>query len=135
MNRLRWISLLYYIGALYDGVLGIAFLLFWARIFDWYGVPPPNHAGYVQFPAALLIIFGLLFLAIARAPVANRNLIPYGILLKVSYCAVIFGHWFTAGIPNMWKPFAVCDFIIMLLFLWTYAVLGREARPATPAAT
>ena len=37
-------------------------------------VTPPNHWAYVQFPAALLVIFGLMFVAIAQDPVANRGI-------------------------------------------------------------
>ena len=53
---------------------------------------PPNHWGYVQFSAALLIIFGLMFLAAARRPIANRNLLPYCFLLKIAYSGVVFDH-------------------------------------------
>jgi hypothetical protein len=82
--------------------------------------------GYVQFPAALLLIFALMFLAIARDPVGRRHLIPYGILLKVSYCGVVFFHWFTAGVPYMWKPFAVIDIVFLALFGWAYGSLRRS---------
>jgi hypothetical protein len=42
----------------------------------------PNHPAYVQFPAALLIIFVLMFVTIARDPARFRHLIPFGVLLK-----------------------------------------------------
>jgi hypothetical protein len=75
-------------AALYDGVFGAVFLIAPGLVFEWVNVTPPNHWAYVQFPAALLIIFGLMFAAIARNPVGNRNLIIYGFLLKVSYCGI-----------------------------------------------
>ena len=115
---------LFLVAAAYDGVLGLAFLAAPARVFTAFGVEPPNHWGYVQFPAGLLIVFALMFLAVARRPVENRNLIPYGILLKVSYCATVFGWWATAGIPTLWKPFAIADLAFAVLFLWTYRVIG-----------
>lgn len=125
MKSQGWISPLFYISALYDGVLGLAFLFAPAALFDWYGVTPPNHFGYVHFPGALLITFALLFLAVARNPVANRNLIPYGMLLKVSYCGVVFYHWISGGIPGMWKPFAWFD----LAFLVLYVVAYKQLKP------
>jgi hypothetical protein len=79
----------------------------------------------VQFPAALLIVFALMFIAIAREPVRNRNLIPYGILLKVSYCSIAFYHWSVGGIPGMWKPFAVFDLVFLILFGLAYLSLGK----------
>ena len=129
MKRLRAVSVLFYLAALYDGVLGVAFLVAAPALFDWVGVTPPNHFGYIHFPAALLIVFALLFLSIARRPEINRHLIPYGILLKISYCAVVFYHWFTAGIPFIWKPFAIVDVAFLVLFVWAYAVLGKPRSP------
>jgi hypothetical protein len=125
MHSRKWIATLFYFGFLYDAVLGLGFLLFQNSVFEWFNVPPPNHPGYVQFPAALLITFSLLYLAVARNPVANRNLIPYGMLLKVSYCSVVFWHWFTAGLPGMWKPWAIFDLVFLALFWWAYRALGK----------
>ena len=82
--------------------------------------------GYVQFPSALLIVFALMFLAVAAAPRRNRNLIPYGVLLKVSYCAVAFYYWFTIDVPSIWKPFAVIDLAMAVLFIWAYMALRKE---------
>ena len=133
MKSHRGISWLFYIGAAYDAILGIAFLFFAARIFEWWKVTPPNHMGYVQFPGALLLVFALMFVVIARNPVGNRNLIPYGILLKVTYCAVVSWHWLLHGIPDMWKPFAVMDALLGILFLWAYVHLRRSGkRPEDP---
>jgi hypothetical protein len=133
MEKTRWISRLFVLAACYDGLLGLLFLVAAGRVFDWFGVTPPNHFAYVQFPAALLIVFALMFVAIAREPVRNRNLIPYGILLKVSYCSIAFFHWSLGGIPGMWKPFAVFDLIFMILFGWAYMTLGdfREREENT----
>ena len=72
MNVPKWIAPLFFLSALYDGVLGILFLFAPGAAFDWFDIVPPNHPGYVQFPAALLLIFALIFLRIARDPVANR---------------------------------------------------------------
>jgi hypothetical protein len=119
-----WISPMFYIAALYDGVLGLAFLFAAPALFQWFDVTPPNHFGYVHFPGALLITFALLFLTVARKPMANRNLIPFGMLLKLSYCGVVFYHWIGAGIPGMWKPFAWCDLGFLVLFIVAYIQLN-----------
>ena len=126
MRRKPAITLLFGVAAAYDGILGVAFLIAAPALFEWLGVTPPNHYGYVHFPAALLIIFGLIFLSITREPVARRHLIPYGMLLKVSYCSVVFYHWIAAGIPDIWKPFAWADLVFLVLFIWAYRYLGRD---------
>lgn len=132
MKRSPAIPLLFYVAAVYDGVLGVAFLAAGPALFEWVGVTPPNHFGYVHFPAALLIVFALMFLSVARRPIENRSLIAYGMLLKVSYCAVVFYHWLTEGIPFIWKPFAIADLAFLVLFAWAYVHLG-DATARQPA--
>lgn len=117
------ITVLFIIAALYDGVLGLAFLITGESLFQTFQVPPPNHFGYVHFGAALLLVFALMYFMIAKKPEANRNLIPYGMLLKVSYCSVTGYHWFTAGIPYIWKPFFFFDLIFLGFFAWAYACI------------
>ncbi len=124
----KTVSVTFYIAAIYDGVLGIVFLISPQSLLRSLGVPEPPLPGYIQFPAALLVVFAIMFLAIARRPVRNRSLIPYGILLKASYCGVVFWYWAFDSISNIWKPFAVFDLIFLLLFLWLYAELGKAAR-------
>jgi hypothetical protein len=100
-------------------------------LFERFQVTPPNHFGYIQFPAALLIVFALMYAAVARRPITNRNLIPYGMLLKVSYCGVAFYHWFAAGIPWIWKPFAILDLIFLVAFLWAYSSIPPTVPDAS----
>jgi hypothetical protein len=122
------IPLLFAIAAVYDGLLGLVGLLATGWFFELFGVTPPNHPGYVQFPAALLVVFAMMFVAVARNPAKNRDLIPYGMLLKVSYAGVVLFHWLTAGLPWVWKPFAICDLVFLALFWWAYRELRRAAR-------
>lgn len=128
MKPARWISPLFVLAAVYDGGLGLLFLAAPNWMFDLYQVTRPNHPGYVQFPALLLIIFGLMFLAIACNPADNRRLIPYGILLKLAYCGVTLWYWMVARwLPDMWKPFAWIDLVMALLFFWAYLTLRGPA--------
>ncbi len=126
MNKLKQITATFYIASVYDGVLGLAFLFAAPSIFRWTDVTPPNHFGYVQFPGALLVVFALMFCTIAQKPLENRNLIPYGILLKLSYSGLVFYYWAAEGIPDFWKPWAIADAVFMVAFIWAY----RALRPA-----
>jgi len=128
MNARLLTSLLFAAAAIYDGVIGIAFLLFANPIFGWLEITPPNHFGYVQFPAALLLVFAALFTAIARDPLANRHLIIYGMGLKLSYCGVVLFHWITTGLPWIWKPFCLADLVFLILFTWAWTTL----KPSDP---
>lgn len=129
MTLPKWISPLYWIAAAYDGALGILFLAAPGWVFERFNVAPPNHMAYVQFSAALLIIFALIFAAIARDPMANRSQMIYGILLKVAYCTISAYYWVTTDIPIIWKPFVFCDLLMGILFIVAYlSVPGRAAR-------
>ncbi len=127
MNVPKWISPLFWFAALYDGVLGLLFLAGPGWVFDRFGVTPPNHFGYVQSPAALLLVFALMFIAIARDPVACRGMIWYGILLKVAYCGLTFYYWVASDVPWIWKPFAVVDLVMGLLFAVALVMLKPKA--------
>lgn len=135
MKKIKTMTFLFVVTAVYDGLLGISFLFVGNNVFRYFNITPPNHIGYVQFPAALLIIFALMFIKIAKEPVKNRHLIPYGILLKISYCAIVFYHWFSTEIPYIWKPFAIFDLLFLVLFLWAYLSLGNSSTLFRPKRT
>ena len=124
---LFWIRLLFAICGLYDFLIGLAFLSFGPQIFDAAGIPPPNHWGYIQFAALLLMVFGVLFFAVAYQPNANRNLLPFGMLLKLSYVGLVAYYWVTTDVPLLFKPFAVIDAAMLVFFLLVYSK-GSAAR-------
>ena len=93
MNKHNSIRILFYASVVYDAILGLALLLFSESILNLFNIVPPNHQGYLQFPALLLLVFSIMYFQIAKDPYKNAALIPYGISLKVSYCLVVFWHW------------------------------------------
>jgi len=127
MKTPLWVPILFWLAALYDGLLGLVFLVAPGYLFQYFGVTPPNHFGYVQFPAALLLIFTLMLAQVAVDPIRHRDLIPYCILLKVAYVAVSGWHWFSAGIPGMWKPFTVIDAVTAVSFVVAFSLLNKQS--------
>jgi hypothetical protein len=123
----QWLRPLFLLAAAYDGILGLAFIFAPASIFAMYGVEPPNHMAYVQFPAMLLVLFAIMFYQIAMNPVGNRNLILYGCGLKVSYCSLAFWYMFTTSIPSMWVPWAYADLVFLVLFILSWRSI--RSRP------
>lgn len=119
MNTLLPVRIIFGVAAIYETVLGLAFIVAGPAIFTAAGIEPPNHWGYLHFPAGLLVIFGYMFLQIARDPLANRGFVPYGILLKVCYVATVGWHWYSGGVPPMWKYLAAADLALALLFFWS----------------
>jgi hypothetical protein len=123
--------LLFAIAGGYDFIIGVAFLGFGPQLFDATNVPHPNHWGYLQFASLMLMIFGLMFCAIASDPIAHRNLIPYGMLLKLSYVAVVSYYWATTDVPLLFKPFAIIDAAMFILFVMAYRALAQP-QSASP---
>jgi len=115
------IRLLFSIAGVYDFGIGLAFLFFGPQLFETFGVPPANHWGYIQFGSLMLVIFGIMFFAVAYDPVANRNLMLYGMMLELSYTALIAYYWVSMDCPLMFKPFAVIDALMFIFFLLVYA--------------
>lgn len=127
MKPERVASIVFGASAIYDGLLGLVFLLWPGRMYLQFAVTPPNHWAYVRFPAIVLIIFGVMFLQVALKPALNRNLMPYGILLKGAYAGTVFAYWLVKGLPDMWKPFAFADTVFLLLFAWCWMKLAPKA--------
>jgi hypothetical protein len=123
----KWVRPLFIVAGLYDGILGLAFLMVPLQIFEMYGVTPPNHLAYIQFPALLLILFAMMFFRIALDPVGRRELMLYGCGLKIAYCAVAFFYNITTGIPSMWMPWAWMDLAFLVLFIVAWVQVGKAA--------
>jgi|ERR1035441_4548562 hypothetical protein len=122
----KWIKFLFIVSGVYDALLGVAFLLFGAEVFRLAGVTPPNHMGYVHFPALLLILFGVMFLRIARDPHGRREWIPFGMGLKASYFGLVFWYQLHGGIPTLWIPWAWADLAFFLIFLAAWRSLRKQ---------
>jgi hypothetical protein len=92
------IRMIFLVAGLYDLLLGLGFVFFGPEIFEKTGVPPPNHWGYIQFGA----------------------LLPYGMLLKLSYFGLVTYYWATTDCPLIFKVFALIDAVMLVLFLLAY---------------
>ena len=124
------VKALFVVAGIYEGLLGLAFLLFPYQIFEMFAVEPPNHLGYVQFPALVLVVFAAMFFRVASDPARYRELIPYGCGLKVSYCGLVFYYEVSGGIPAMWIPFAWADLAFLVLFVLAWMGTRSELRHA-----
>jgi hypothetical protein len=127
MKSLLSVRIMFVIAALYDGLLGLAFIVAGPHLFDLAKITPPNHWGYVHFAAGTLVLFGYMFLMIALRPIENRNLVLYGMLLKVCYISTVGWHWFHGGLPALWTWFGVADTAFLALFFWSMIRLEAAA--------
>jgi len=136
--KTNWIRWVFASSALYDGILGLVFLSGPGRVFDAFHVRRPNHFGYVQFPALLLIIFAGMFARIDFDPQRLRELMLYGAGVKAAYCSVVFYHHIFGNIPQLWVPLAYAGLAFLALFLAAWMQTrpradGRKGLGATSA--
>jgi hypothetical protein len=123
----KWIKVLFIVAGIYDLLLGFASVVAAPQIFRAAGVAPPNHWGYVYFPALLVLMFGIMFLRIAAEPVRRMELIHYGMGLKAAYCGVVFWFQIIGSVPALWIPFAWADLVFFVLFFWAWRSLAPKA--------
>ncbi len=125
----RWIPLAYWASAVMDAVIAVAFLFFLAPVFTAAGVELPNHPGYLQFPALLLVVFAAMYARIAGDPRGRKDLMPYGMGLKISFVLVAFWHWTTGTLPWLWLPLAWIDLVFLIVFFIGWQAV-RKPMPA-----
>ena len=135
MSPRTWGCLLLTIAGLYDGGLGAIFVFAAPAVFSYFQVPVPSHWGYVHFAVAMLMIFGLMFFIAAANPAGNRNLIGFGMLLKIAYVSVVSYHWMHGDVPSIFKLFLVVDIAWFFVLGWVFYAVGRPVEPAAAAAT
>jgi hypothetical protein len=129
---LKTIRTIYLVGGIYDMVVAAVFGLFFKAIYNSFGVELPNHDGYVQIAAAYIFVFGVGYYLIYKNPLEGLGLVIIGILMKVGFCVVVFGHYLFGSIPAMYVPFGLIDLVFAVVFFFTYAPLKR-LKAGSPA--
>ena len=132
--KLSWIKLVLATSGIYDAVIGVAFFFGASALFQAFHVTPPNHDGYIRFPALVLIIFAVMFLRAAADPVGRRDVLLYGAALKLSYFGLVFWYYFHGGVPAMWIPFAWADVAFFTLFVMGWRSVSKVSEPVRKAA-
>ena len=127
---LKLVRVLFGIAGAYDFLIGVAFVFFGPQVFDAVGIPHPDTWAYIHFGSLLLAIFGLMFFAVAYDPHTNRNLIRYGLLLKLSYVGLVLYYWYATNVsvPLVFILFAMIDAVMYALFLMAYLRLPKMSR-------
>jgi hypothetical protein len=68
MKNNTFAKILFSIACMYDLILGIGYLFLTDKVYGLFQVELPNHMGYIQFPALLLLIFAWMFFQIVQDP-------------------------------------------------------------------
>ncbi len=125
---LKSIKTAFLFAGLYDLTLGLAYLVAHETLFATFNVPAPGHPTYVEFPALLLVLFGVMFLQISTDPVRYREMMPYGMALKAAFAGLAFGYHFSSGVSFMWLPLATIDLIFLIVFVLAWRSTAQRAQ-------
>ena len=103
--------------AVYDGLLGLAFLFFSGPIFRALGIENSADPVYVQLAAGLIAIMGLGFFLAWRDPLRNRDLVLLGAVFKAFYILLAAYTLVRGEVPHpVFLVFAVVDVLFLIVF-------------------
>jgi hypothetical protein len=106
-------------AALYDMVLGVAFMVAGDAILTAIGMTPPPHVAYYQLAAVFVFVQGFSYLLVWRNPANGRGLVWVGVAYKAAYTALAVWYIALGMLPSaFFVPWAAADFLFMLGFLW-----------------
>lgn len=111
---------LYFVGALYDIILGFGFLLFYKIIYDVLGMNLPPNPAYLSMCAMFVGVYGILLFMIHQDPKNNRKMITYASLVKFGFVIVVLYYWLFIGADYVDMPYRILagtDLIFGILFL------------------
>lgn len=134
MGSLRFYRGVFFVAALYDLILGVAFLLLYPWIYGLLGIPLPTEPAYLQMAAAFVVVQGIMYVLVYRDMERNRDLILVGAIYKAAYAVVSLYHLGVGDLPHgLFAVFGVLDIGFMILFAMSLGRLGA-LRSSIPEA-
>ena len=114
-NRYRPVLLL---CAVYDGLIGLAFLFLAGPLFRIFGIEPAADPVYIQLAAGLIAIMGLGFFLAWRDPLVNGDLVLLGAVFKAFYILLALFAFVRGAVPHpVFLLFAVVDIVFLVVFV------------------
>lgn len=131
--RERWYRSLFWIAAVYDIALGIAFMFFATPIFEWIGIEDtlPEYMSYISLIAAFLFVIGVAYVLIALGDLyRNKDLITVGILYKVAYFSVALWYLIDGVYPHIlfFYVFGLADLVFAVAMTECRIFLARHEK-------
>jgi len=117
-SRKKYYNALFIVAAIYDWILGAAFLFFYKPIFESLGIAIPANPSYISLAAAFVFVSGFIYYFAFKTPAASRELIKLGAIYKFFYVAVGVYYLLISMLPHaIFFVFGVADFAFMVLFI------------------
>jgi hypothetical protein len=124
MNNHWWIKYLFAFVGCVEFAVGLSFIFLQGLVFQLAGIASVSPE-YVQLPAYLIMVFGLIMFQIARDPVKNRDLIIYPALFKAAFIGVVFYNYYFGRMSPLWIAFVGFDVVYLIGFIFAWRSLSR----------
>lgn len=113
------------VAALYDMLLGLAFVIFGEQILGAIGMALPPHIAYIQLAAVFIFVQGFSYLLPFRDPLGNLGIVTVGVVYKAAYAGLALWYLLIGALPSaFFIPWAIID----LAFLVGFVLFLRGAR-------
>jgi len=124
---------LFALAAIYDIVLGIAFIFFRHPIYGALGIGAklPACGAYLTLLGVFVLVIGVAYALIARGDLRrNADLILVGALYKAGYATVAFYYWASGHLPHVvfGAVFGVADLVFFVLMAECYLSLRPTGK-------
>jgi len=117
-KREKYYKGLFLIAALYDLILGIAFLFFYKILYLFLNIPLPENPAYLSLSAMFVFVIGIGYYLIYLDIYANRDLAKLGVIYKFAYAAIAFYYLIFGAVPHfIFIVFALIDLVFAFLFI------------------
>ncbi|MFA4843980.1 MAG: hypothetical protein WC632_03405 [Candidatus Margulisiibacteriota bacterium] len=121
-----WIKYLFALVGCVELAVGLAFIFWPDLVFRLSGIAPVSPE-YIQLPAYLIMVFGLIMFRVARDPARNRDLIIYPSLFKAAFIGVVLYNYYYGRMSPLWIAFAGFDLVYLAGFIIAWFSLGKES--------
>lgn len=106
---------LFTVAAIFNVTVGVAMLLAYDTLAPWLGLPPQPTV-WVHLVALIVLVFGYAYWRVAMDPRRFRDYIVLGIVGKLAFVAVIYGHFLAGDATAMLAALVTADLVFAGLF-------------------
>ena len=123
------------LAALYDLLLGAAFVIFGEQLLSAIGMQLPPHVAYIQLAAIFIFVQGLSYALVYGDPLANLGIVRVGVAYKAAYAGLALWYLVIGLLPSVFfLPWAAIDLIFLVGFvLFLRGATSVDASPAAAA--
>jgi hypothetical protein len=123
------------VAALYDLLLGAAFVVLGEQLLSAIGMELPPHVAYIQLAAVFIFVQGLSYALVYRDPLGNLGIVRVGIAYKAAYAGLALWYLVIGLLPSVFfLPWAAIDVAFLVGFVLFLRAAARGATSSAAAA-